>query len=341
MKRYTLLPTLALGTFFFMALQSCNKENGIDNDTIIKKPYGLYVASTEGEILNTNDGENYRTLFPVDNFPTRSLVYSDSGIYFLKANLHISTNNGQNFNVSYRDAPLTVFPWQSLMLSAMDQNRVYVASTMGKGIAFTENEGKDWFEDSEWDEGLIGGDINSFAQLKNNVVYAYSNTTDSLYRKDNKTDKWSYVNQSNMPIPSALDLYHLSHFDNTLLLVDFTGQDVYYANTSNPGSISWNKYTGLPSRGLYVANAPFDEVLLVGTDSMGVYRLQSSGTFVPANNGLDVGTTVYGIVGKDNVYKNGARKKYIYLATNKGLFRSEDLGQNWVLAKEGSYIAVY
>src|SRR5690606_7468748 len=119
----------------------------------------------------------------------------------------------------YRDAPLTVFPWQSLMLSAMDQNRVYVASTMGKGIAFTENEGKDWIEDSEWDEGLIGGDINSFAQLKNNVVYAYSNTTDSLYRKDNKTDKWSYVNQSNMPIPSALDLYHLSHFDNALLLV--------------------------------------------------------------------------------------------------------------------------
>ena len=340
MKRYTLLYTLALGTVSFMALQGCKKENGIDNDTVIKKPYGLYVASMEGELLNTTDGENYKTLFPVDNYPTRSLVYSDSGIYFLKGNLHASVNNGRNFNVTYSNVPLTVSPWQTVMLSALDQDRVYVASTNGRGITFTEDEGKNWFDDPLWDNGVIGGSISTFTQLKNNAIYAYSNANDSLYRKDNKTDSWSVVNQTNPIAAGPLRLNYLGHFDNTLLMVDFTGSNVYYSNTSNPGSVTWNTYSGLPARALYAANAPFDEVLLVGTDSMGVYRLQS-GTFVPANNGLETGTTVYGIVGKDNVYKNGARKRFIYLATDKGLFRSEDLGQNWIMVKDGSYIGVY
>lgn len=337
MKRYILLHTLALSAVFFMVLQGCKKENGIDNDTVIKKPYGLYVASTEGELLNTTDGDNYKTLFPVDNYPTRSLVYSDSGIYFLKSNLHVSVDNGKNFNVCFRDALLTFFPWQPIMLSAMDQNRVYIGGKDGNGIFFSEDEGKNWFDDPLWDDNVTGGTISSFAQLKNNVIYAYSNTSSSLYRKDNKTDKWSLVTQTNGP---SGGLYYLSHFDNTLLLTDFTGNDVYYASTGNAGSVSWNTYSGLPGRGLYATNAPFDEVLLVGTDSMGVYRLQS-GSFVPSNNGLDNGTTVYGIVGKDNIYKNGARKRFIYLATDKGLFRSEDLGQNWVMVKTGSYIGVY
>lgn len=337
MKQNILLNTLALGALVCIAFQSCKKENGIDNETVIKRPYGLYITSAAGELLNTNNGDDYVTVFPVDGYPSRALVTTDSAIFWLKANLFVSLDQGSHFNpklsLSIPVSPIT--PWHNVMISATDQDRVYVAGTKDHGIYFTEDNGRNWFEDPDWDDGVAGGGISTFTQLKNGAIYAHSNSNDSLYKKDNKTDKWSWVEQIS-PLPS-FGTFYISHFDNTLVATDVMG--VYGTYYSNDGQ-NWVKYTGLPVTKLRATNAPFDEVLLVGTDSMGIYRLQS-GQFVPANNGLGVRTSVYGIVGKDNIYKNGARKKFIYIATSDGLYRSEDLGQNWDLVKTGSYVGVY
>jgi hypothetical protein len=73
---------------------------------------------------------------------------------------------------------------------------------------------------------------------------------------------------------------------------------------------------------------------------MGIYRLQG-GVFVPSNNGLESRTSVFAITAKDDIFKNEATKRYVYIATDKGIYRSEDLGQNWALVKEGDYRAIY
>jgi len=337
MKKNSLLCALTISVFLSAGFFGCKKENGIDNETIIRKPYGLYISSAEGELLNTNDGETYKTLFPVDNFPARSLVTGDTCIAWLKNNLFISRNNGQNFNPELTlGIPFTFSPWQNILLSAMDQHRIYVGSTLGRGIYFTEDNGKNWFEDSQWDENLLGGKITSFTQLKNGTIYAHSNNTDSIYKKDNKTDKWSWVEQkSGLPFNGT---YYLSHYNNEVIATDYLGTNGVYHSADGA---TWTAYTGLPTNHLIPATvAPLDEVLLVGLESMGVYRLQN-GVFVPSVQGLDVNTTVWGIIGKDDIYKNGAKKHFIYLATDKGLFRSEDVGQNWIKVKEGNYVGVY
>lgn len=337
MKRNILLHTLTLSALLCVTITSCKKENGIDNETVVRKPYSLYVTSAEGELLNTNNGDDYLTIFPVDGFPSRSLVTADTAIVWLKNNLFVSLDNGQNFNpkTTVGVPPSPSFPWQNILLSALDQDRIYVGSVLARGIYFTGDNGKNWFPDNDWDDGVNGGNISSFTQLKNGNIYAHANFTDSFYKKDNKADKWTWIQQI-VPIPSN-GTYYINHFDNTLVATDVSGANgVYYSNDGQ----NWNKYPGLPNRPLRATNAPFDEVLLVGTDSMGVYRLQS-GQFVPANNGLTTNTTVLGIIGKDNVFKNGARRRFIYLATDQGLFRSEDLGQNWVSVKPGSYVSVY
>jgi len=336
MKRNILLHTLTLGVVFSLALQSCKKENGIDNDTVVKRPYGLYITDIGGQLIQTTNGDSFKTIFPPESYPAKALVYSSGGIFWMKARLHVSRDNGMNFNPATTLSPIIApgTPWQTMLLSALDQKRVYVADQRGRGVYFTEDDGKNWFEDGEWDEGIVGGGINSFTQLKSGTIYAYSNANDSIYKKDNKTDKWTWLQQTKaLPFGAT---YYLSHFNNTLLATNADGNGIFYSNDGQ----SWEPYLGLPNRKLYTTVAPFDETLLVGTDSMGVYRFQS-GQFVPSNNGLGVSTTVYGIAGKDNIYKNGARKHYIYLATSNGLFRSEDLGQNWVSVKEGNYVGVY
>lgn len=337
MKKNILLNYIALGALVCFAFQGCKKENGIDNETVVKRPYGLYISSAAGELLNTNNGVDFTTVFPVDGYAAKALVTTDSAIFWQKANLFYSLDNGAHFNpVYYIGVPPTpTTPWHHDMIYARDHKKIYVASVKGRGIYFSSDNGRNWFDDPDWDDNLTGGFISTFTQLKNGAIYAHSNFTDSFYKKDNATDKWSWVEQIT-PLPS-FGVYYITHFDNTMVATDVTGaMGVYYSNDGQ----NWLAYSGLPNVPLRATSAPFDEVLLVGTDSMGVYRLQS-GQFVPANNGLDVKTSVLGIVGKDNIYKNGARKRFIYLATDKGLYVSDDLGQNWTQAKPGSYVGVY
>lgn len=343
MRKSYLIYKLGVAVLFAAAFQSCKKENGIDNDTVIKKPYGLYIGTDQGALLNTNDGMNYKTIFPPDGFKSRALVTSGMNILWAKGNLHMSADNGRNFNPTYFDINnfyLQVqpyFPWQPIILSANDQNRVYVSSRVGRGIAISDDNGKTWKNEDQFDDGIANTLFTSFTQLSNGAIFAHNLSNDSLYKKDNKGDKWSYKPaQDALPATGA---FVLGHNTNKLLAMDVTGQSGVYF--SDDEGLKWQAYTGLPAnRLLYAIAAPFDAVTLVGTDSMGVYRLEN-GNFVPSNNGLDDWTVVYAIVGKEDVYKNETNKRYIYIATNKGLYRSEDMGMNWQLVKEGSYVALY
>src|SRR5690606_17055033 len=101
------------------AFQSCKKSNGIDNNSVIKKPYALYVGANSGDLLNTNDGEKYKTIFAADKYPYRAIVTSGENIVFVKANVHVSENNGRNFNPTYTGfaTPSYIAPWQQMILN--------------------------------------------------------------------------------------------------------------------------------------------------------------------------------------------------------------------------------
>lgn len=333
MRISDLVYKLAFAGLAAAVLAGCKKENGIDNNTVIKKPYSLYIGDADGSILNTNDGDSYRTLHTTDGYPARAIVTSGSNVLFLKSNVHLSTDNGRNFNPTYFMAT-PIAQWQPVVLDVPSHGRIYIGSfdPAGKGVAYSEDNGKKWVVDNSWDPDVIGGGISSFTQVSGGGLYAYNG--DSLYKKNDKNDPWTHINSTDLPD----GFNYLSHFNNTLILTDRLGANgVSY---SNDEGMTWNPYTGLPETGLRATAAPFEQVLLVGTDSNGIYRLQND-AFVPSNNGLDTKTTVYSIVGKDDLYKNDSRRRYIYIATNKGLYRSEDLGQNWYLVKGGRYQAVY
>jgi len=136
--------------------------------------------------------------------------------------------------------------------------------------------------------------------------------------------------------------YSIGHYNNRLIAIDnknCNGNGAYYSDDTGR---NWAQYQGLPKKPLLCIASPFEEVCLIGTDSAGLYMLNNNtGLWQPNNNGLGSGLIVRNIAFKQNTYKDGSILKYVFLATNKGIYMSTDVGANWTLAIPGNFINVY
>lgn len=340
MNSNSIVHRLAVLALFALVMQSCGKRtNGIDNNQVITKPYSLYVADTNGGIWNTNDGINYKKLvYSGGGLPTRSIVTADSNILFMG---YIGAYYSPDFDGDYtfNVATSNVNPFaygQSSMLTARSFKRVFLAGSNPGGVLYSDSSGKvnTWKPDTS--PALSGATVSSYTQLKGGTVIGYDDVNKSAYSLANTSVTWSVYGAGALP---ATGNFFISHFNDDVVAADVTGVNgVYYSRAGG----SWTAYTGIPANTpVLCANAPFEQTLLIGTNGGGVFRLQTStNTFVAKNNGLHDDIIVTGIVGKEDVYKNGAVKQYVYLSTNKGVYVSYDLGENWVRIKTGNFVAI-
>ncbi|MCW3121226.1 MAG: hypothetical protein JWQ38_718 [Flavipsychrobacter sp.] len=135
--------------------------------------------------------------------------------------------------------------------------------------------------------------------------------------------------------------FTLGHYNNRLIAIDHTCHNgAFYSDDTGR---NWAKYSGLPTNvQLLCIASPFEEICLVGTFGAGLYRLNvNTQTFELNNRGLTGDLVVRNIAAKTNYYKNKTTKRFIYLATNKGIYQSTDDGNNWVLTIPGNFVAVY
>ena len=338
---HIMLLSVAVSGFFGTG---CKKENGIVNNNVILTPYGVYFVDRLGALYNTNDGKAYKIIFPSDGVPARAVATSGKNLMWIKyssiinpqgSTLFLSSNNGVNFNRT-NDTLLPAITWQNQILDVPSFGLLYVASTKGKSVEFSEDNGLTWQTDATFGSAS-GFSIQSFTQTKNGKLYGLDYNTLRLFEKPDKVNGWTEIFAVN-PLPAG-GVYQIGHFNDGLVAADLNGANgVYYSTDAGK---NWSQYPGLPNNHkIFMTASPHDQVLLAGLDSIGIYRL-AGGEFVPSNNGLEPNTSVYSIAAKQDIYKNGVIKQYIYIATNKGLFRSEDLGQNWVLMRAGNFRNVY
>jgi len=341
------LPSVLFGAFVSLAaLQGCKKESalGIDNDKVVKTPYSLYAANSEGWLINTTDGENFNSVFPPDGYPPSQIVTSGNNLLFLKENLHMSANNGKNFNPVFTN--VRKFPWQTMIYDFPSHQRIYITSNTGKGVSYSTDNGKTWQEDLAWEANVPPAyQIGSFSGLGNGKLFAYSNTSNVMFRKDNSAANWTPVTMEGL-FPVDGTEYFLTSNSTTLFLTDYRGKGgVWY---SEDEGFHWKRFKqgGLPGGHHWncAASPAGGQSFLVGTDSLGVYRVNNGG-FVSANVGLELNTTVYSMAVKRNIYKNDVIRNYVFIATNIGIFRSEDNGQTWdkmsFSSFDGDYRAAY
>jgi hypothetical protein len=323
-----------------ISFSSCKKFDGIDNTKVIRTPYAVFFGERSGLLTKTNDGILYKDIFSPDGVPVRAIALSgDSNIIMIKysnlrgtADLFLSTNSGRNFNFKIN----TVDPgpkWSNIILD-VPGDRIYVAGT--SGVMMSTDNGVTWRAEDR--SGISGVSVQSFTYTNDHEIYALDRTGANLYVLPNTASGgvWTQVSVST-GLPTGNDWYLTSH-NNTLIAADYKGTSIYYYDKS---AAAWKQFNGIPgNQEILSCAAPLNQVVLAGTDSAGIFRLVGD-TFQPSNNGLEPFTSVYGITGKQDTYKNGIIKRYVYIATNRGLYRSEDLGQNWVLMKPGDMRAIW
>lgn len=340
MNGKNLLGKLSLIALFAIATQSCKKENGIDNNNVIQRPYVVYAADVNGFIYKTNDGDNYTTVFPGDGRPLRSLITSKANILFAKDDrLFLSTNEGRNFN-PFADTTLLVpnsirFP--NFLLYVPKWDRVYVTNSLsiiGKTSASPSN-GLYFDMDSSFSKEDTPYVAESFTYLENENMFSFSKAGSKfgksrLFFKVGKDNLWE---PKETDLPSPFDFY-LASKGNTLIATDYDGgQGSFYSDDFGK---TFKQFTGLPTGKKLFCTYSANNIILIGTENEGVY-ITSGTKFSPSNGGIDVNTTVYGIVAKDNLFKNNAAKKFFYLATSSGIYRSEDMAKSWIKVKKGDY----
>lgn len=370
MRKVNLFYSLLLLPGLFLA--SCaKKSNTINNGQVIETPYSLYFVDTAGTLYNSNDGQNYKVIVAADGQPARSIFTMSDRILVAKTALYMSKNNGVNFNVSYDGVKIQNNATSNIRGRKMDLNQsmaiypdgwsdhAYIAtkdpsSANYFGIAWNANGGdyntwvlENWCDSPQVSHFFIR--TTSFTQLANGTVVAYdANQRMGVYRVGLNTGRWREMYNSGGSIPLGLPggspngpFFSLGHINNRIIAIDNYGAAGGYY--SDDLGTNWTAYPGLPTGVPLTCTAtPFEQVCLVGTDSSGLYKLNiNTDVFEPVTNGLPGNLIIRSITAKQNIYKNDARRQYIFLATNKGIYQSADLGVNWTLTIPGNFVAIY
>jgi hypothetical protein len=367
---------LSLAVGFF----GCHKTDGVDNNQVLQTPYALFFADTAGALYKTNDGTNYKFLFPADGKPTRAICVSGPNVLWVKDNLYYSQDNGKNFNHSYDSVnklPMGIcsgiLPMnQSMIISVTGLSETLVLVSSGDPSLQTSYGLLDavysrsvngrpglWFAlriDTNGQANPTGPiDATSFTQQANGVLVSYDGRHNRVFYstanegfgffKESTGNDAGLGGRGNPNIQSGNGLpdsaYCIGHINNRLIAL--INQCTYHgAWYSDDTGRNWTSYPGLPQNQLLCVASPFEKVCLVGTKGAGLYTLNlNTGAFQPNSNGLASDLIVRSIASHQNVYKNGNTEQFIFLATNKGIYTSKDGGINWTKTIPGNYTAVY
>ncbi len=351
MRRIHTVYTVICVTLVAFALQGCQqKRNPGPDDGYVQKPYSLFIVDEQGLVWGTNDGEKFKRWSGSQGAGFVESVYSSGHRLIFRApagaDLHVSepdTSAGVhlNTNPSYRNLNIAAFgPAIAIQLEdfndtpkAGPRDRFYVASGSGKPVAYSEyNADPDsvwWHEDGQ--SGLTVSTITSFAQLANGLVIAYDDATRKIFTRDNIKNGWTGKNSNGLPAAGQGQTYVINKGNDVLVVIvngDATTNGIY--ESKNFG----DDFSKLPEidGGIYDitgATGAFGKVLIASTKTNGIWRLGGQGEW-ERTFGLDEGTEVHGVLSKYNKFKSEEVREYIYAATSTGLYRSDDLGQNWV-----------
>jgi len=373
MRKSSLLYFCAFVLISSTVFYSCaKKSNTINDGQVIETPFTLYFTDAAGTLYNTNDGKTTKVIFTSDGSSDRAIVTDANNIIWCRNDLYFSINSGLTFNQSYKTPSLAYEGFldvngkaktlnQSMLINIPNWSQSYVASRDPSGanyfgIAGTVAGGAtgSWIQQNYYDTDEVHDAgtqdyMTSFTSTVGDTLYAWSAITQSMMFRPSATDRWKKTYPAVFPFPldSFQAWYSLGHIYRRLILIDNKGTAAGFGGSpaiySDDKGYTWQPYSGLPTNTpLMCVCSPFEQLCLVGTDGKGLYLLNPNTNSFQSNNvGLPGGLTVRNISFKENIFKNGNHVQYVFLATNKGLYQSADMGVNWVKIQDGDFYLCY
>jgi hypothetical protein len=336
----------AFGIVYFaislLCLSSCEKYNQVDNSSTVKTPYILFMGGYHGTVSKTNDALYYNSLHSTDDAVIRQIIVADSNILYLKDYLYISKDNGKSFP---RSSGIGALPYINELkkyylpntgLYTKNDTFIYMCTNtngVAKGnvapLMVSGDRGKSFVN--------AGAPISptSITQLKNGDLYIIQDSA-NIYKKQGN-GAWTQVAQNaTNPLGRDTTQWYITHKGDTLLVIDYNGkQGVYY---SSNGGLDWTPCTGNPKKKkiLFGNQLADNNSFYIGYDSAGVYKLDGA-VFTKVALDIDWRSKVGFIEGKTVTYRNGFKRNYLFAATDRGLYYSENDGDNWRVINSGSF----
>jgi hypothetical protein len=349
MKVWNISCAVLLSAF---VLSSCDKYNNISNTNTIKKPYVVYMGGMYGNLAKTNDGELYDwpQIAGTTHF-SNGLLTTENRIIHLRKHINVAdASKGYYAPVQQGNWLVrgTIIPndsfggnYLNVMVHDKSRNEVYVSTT--NGIVISANGGKDQF--------LLDGKLpptgltfpTSIVQLGNSKLYTYDETSKKVCRRDLPSggvlQNWANTSAA---LPTAnSQRWMLASQGDVLWAIEkrMLNQPRY----STDEGASFTSASGLPDTATVTLakTVKINGAMYVGIDSVGLYRYdKASNKFMLSNGGLPQYIRVFDIVSKRNEYVSGETKDYIFIATNLGLYMSDDDGKNWVRKQNNAWGAL-
>ncbi len=331
-----------------VAVVGCDKYNQVDNLNTAKVPYVLYIGGYDGKLYKTNDALYFNTLFHTDNSPLRHIATADSNLIYVKKNAYVSKNEGKSFEEA---KPITVatLPWVDEFYKYFIPNGIVYQNSRkkvflcgGSSLMESTDWGKTFNSVSNWASATTIVP-KSITHLSNDDLFIMKDSSTNVFRlMPGVSSNWTQVNAvTALPTDTNSNSrnkagWYLAHLVDTLFAVDYIGQSGVYQ--SKDFGLNWTTTTGLPNaHKILCANTPtgFNN-MFVGFDSAGMYKLNGS-AFTQVGNGIPWYAKISAIEGKEVIYRTNVSKKYLFCATDVGLFMSENAGVDWRLVRAGNF----
>jgi hypothetical protein len=337
-KIFSALFLICLGLF------GCEKIDPADNASTIKVPYVLVASEQEGTIWKTNDAAIFDLWSGGGSAFSNEFFLADTNYVQIRQKLYVWNGiKSPSFpKIVSTFVPLTnVSPEKpgQMNIACQDKANKSIWVCANPTLYFTADNGASWKPYVSPPPLVSIGVPTSVSQTNDGQVYSLS-VANKLFVNPGGLTTTAFIAATAIGIPTGTGAdWAIAKNNNDLWMIDETGNTRPYISVNSGANFAGG--TGLPlkKRVNMAKQIGASGDFYVGTDSAGLFKLNGT-AFSKIGLGLPGNARIWDIVAKRNVFTTGSTKDYLFLATDSGLFMSENNGTDWKLVKEGAFVNV-
>ncbi len=330
-----------------MAGYGCNpSESGTNLDAVIS-PYRLFLGTANGDVANTNNGSDYRYYSQGSGVSINSILTVNDYLFFGTSLISRQKEGDKTSNVVYGNSGDPVFNplTGGNIIYAEDEGVIYAATDGASPVIYSTDMGNTWnsYGDAEFVSGSNDADgATSVVHIDGGKTYfadtyISNNRTQKFFSKNNGSQTgWKEINTPNLEDNT---LYRLATSGTTLLAYDVFGiEDLVFYSTTGATDLTTTKQVAVPADAGIIFSVEFyeDQYLYLCTTG-GLFRMDTRNNLFTKLNFPEVGqTAVPDVSFKKTIYSSGNEKVSLFVATENGLYESEDFGESFTKIYDGT-----